>query len=80
MNHMVSVCDQRGQKPNTLTPRFGAPPCRDASLGTYGTFIHNEQDSQRPVSRTWALVMVALSGVGKMISSEKQETRLHEVH
>ena len=68
----------RSRTPSTQI--WCADPYWDVTMETKDTFPQDRQDSHCPVSRTWALVMRALPGVGKTISSETQETRLQEVH
>ena len=74
------MLDPARQKPNTLDPDLIRQTLPEWGHETKGTIVYDRQDSHCPVSRTWALVMRDLPGVGKTISSETQETRLQEVH
>ena len=71
---------QQDRSRTPLTPIWCADPYWDVTMETKDTLPQDRQDSHCPVSRTWALVMRDLPGVGKTISSETQETRLQEVH
>ena len=70
----------QGRSRTPSTPIWCADSSEIVTMETKDTFPQDRQDSHCPVSRTWALVIRALFGVGKTISSEKQETRLQEVH
>ena len=76
--HTLWTQQDRSRTP--LTPIWWADPYWGVTMETKDTLPQDRQDSHCPVSRTWALVMRDLPGVGKTISSETQETRLQEVH
>ena len=71
---------QQDRSRTPSTPIWCADSSQIVTMETKDTCPQDRQDSHCPVSRTWALVMRAFSRIGKTISSEKQETRLQEVH